>query len=230
RRLDDKSRMNREIHVRIRESVRVQFPCATRRYSVRGARGFTQWAIAQLLEVMQDLTDRNGASWPTRRPLRSAHGRHSNAGCGRRARGRATHARPRVARHHVDLRVAGGSADAPRGGEVSRPTDSPELTAIRAAGYTPDREGIHPQQHLESFNGTLQADAYSGYQAIYETGRVAEAACWAHDRTPRVRKTLAVFADALSFSTNSGQVNVDKVLITVTLQSTGASGSRASSR
>lgn len=39
---------------------------------------------------------------------------------------------------------------------------------------------IHPQQHLESFNGTLQADAYGGYQAIYETGRVAEAACWAH--------------------------------------------------
>ncbi|MGG5644757.1 MULTISPECIES: IS66 family transposase [Burkholderia] len=40
----------------------------------------------------------------------------------------------------------------------------------------------HPQQHLESFNGTLQADAYGGYQAIYETGRVAEAACWAHAR------------------------------------------------
>jgi len=48
--------------------------------------------------------------------------------------------------------------------------------------YTPDRKGIHPQQHLESFNGTLQADAYGGYQAIYETGRVAEAACWAHAR------------------------------------------------
>jgi len=48
--------------------------------------------------------------------------------------------------------------------------------------YTPDRKGIHPQQHLESFTGTLQADAYGGYQAIYETGRVAEAACWAHAR------------------------------------------------
>ncbi|MBB5429771.1 hypothetical protein HDG40_007969, partial [Paraburkholderia sp. JPY158] len=42
------------------------------------------------------------------------------------------------------------------------------------------RKGIHPRQHLESFNGTLQADAYGGYQAIYETGRVTEAACWAH--------------------------------------------------
>jgi len=48
--------------------------------------------------------------------------------------------------------------------------------------YTPDRKGIHPQQHLLAFNGTLQADAYGGYQAIYETGRVAEAACWAHAR------------------------------------------------
>jgi len=48
--------------------------------------------------------------------------------------------------------------------------------------YTPDRKGIHPQQHLEPFSGTLQADAYGGYQAIYETGRVGEAACWAHAR------------------------------------------------
>ncbi|MEM5317600.1 IS66 family transposase, partial [Paraburkholderia sp. JHI869] len=48
--------------------------------------------------------------------------------------------------------------------------------------YTPDRKGIHPQQHLDSFKGTLQADAYGGYQAIYETGGVTEAACWAHAR------------------------------------------------
>lgn len=48
--------------------------------------------------------------------------------------------------------------------------------------YTPDRKGIHPQQHLESFSGTLQADAYGGYRAIHETGRVVEAACWAHAR------------------------------------------------
>lgn len=48
--------------------------------------------------------------------------------------------------------------------------------------YTPDRKGIRPQDHLQSFSGTLQADAYGGYQAIYETGRVAEAACWAHAR------------------------------------------------
>jgi transposase len=48
--------------------------------------------------------------------------------------------------------------------------------------YTPDRKGIHPQEHLALFNGTLQADGYGGYQALYETGRVTEAACWAHAR------------------------------------------------
>lgn len=48
--------------------------------------------------------------------------------------------------------------------------------------YTPDRKGIHPQTHLAGFHGILQADAYAGFNAIYETGRVQEAACWAHAR------------------------------------------------
>lgn len=48
--------------------------------------------------------------------------------------------------------------------------------------YTPDRKGEHPQQHLARFKGTLQADAYGGYQKIYERGDVVEAACWAHAR------------------------------------------------
>jgi transposase len=33
-----------------------------------------------------------------------------------------------------------------------------------------------------AFNGTLQVDAYGGYQAIYDTGRVTAVACWAHAR------------------------------------------------
>jgi transposase len=32
------------------------------------------------------------------------------------------------------------------------------------------------------FNGILQADAYAGFNAVYEAGRVLEAACWAHAR------------------------------------------------
>jgi transposase len=48
--------------------------------------------------------------------------------------------------------------------------------------YTPDRKGEHPKTHLSSFAGTLQADAYAGFDQLYETGRIQEAACWAHVR------------------------------------------------
>jgi len=50
--------------------------------------------------------------------------------------------------------------------------------------YSPDRKGEHPQQHLTSFRGTLQADAYGGWGKLYENGRIREAACWAHARRP----------------------------------------------
>jgi transposase len=50
--------------------------------------------------------------------------------------------------------------------------------------YTPDRKGQHPQAHLSAFTGTLQADGYAGYDAVYQDGRVKEAACMAHVRRP----------------------------------------------
>jgi transposase len=48
--------------------------------------------------------------------------------------------------------------------------------------FTPDRKGEHPQRRLRDFKGILQADAYSGFNALYESGRVVEAACWTHAR------------------------------------------------
>jgi transposase len=48
--------------------------------------------------------------------------------------------------------------------------------------YSPDRRGEHPREHLRSFGGTLQADAYAGFHHLYEGGRIQEAACWAHVR------------------------------------------------
>jgi transposase len=48
--------------------------------------------------------------------------------------------------------------------------------------YSPDRRGEHPHRHLATFHGTLQADAYAGFNRLYDTGRVREAACWAHVR------------------------------------------------
>jgi transposase len=48
--------------------------------------------------------------------------------------------------------------------------------------YSPDRKGEHPQAHLRQFSGTLQADAYAGYDHLYESGSIREAGCWAHVR------------------------------------------------
>jgi transposase len=52
--------------------------------------------------------------------------------------------------------------------------------------YSADREGIHPERHLAGFTGLLQADAYGGFNRLYEPSRKAgpilEAACWAHAR------------------------------------------------
>ena len=45
-----------------------------------------------------------------------------------------------------------------------------------------DRKGIHPQNHLAAYSGVLQADAYGGYRALYESGRITEAGCLAHAR------------------------------------------------
>ena len=61
-------------------------------------------------------------------------------------------------------------------------------TAPPAALYyaSRDRRQEHPERHLRDFAGILQADAYSGYNALYDPGRekgaVASALCWAHAR------------------------------------------------
>jgi transposase len=48
--------------------------------------------------------------------------------------------------------------------------------------YTKTREGAHPRRHLAKFKGVLQADAFAGFNGLYETGKIREAACWAHAR------------------------------------------------
>lgn len=62
-----------------------------------------------------------------------------------------------------------------------RPAGDTSAPAVWFA-YSPDRKGDHPQQHLSSFRSTLQADGYAGFNSLYETGRIQEAACWAHVR------------------------------------------------
>ena len=52
--------------------------------------------------------------------------------------------------------------------------------------YSPDRAGIHPEQHLTGYSGILQADAYAGFNTLYaaerKPGPITEAGCWAHAR------------------------------------------------
>jgi transposase len=52
--------------------------------------------------------------------------------------------------------------------------------------YSRDRGGEHPEQHLASYAGLMQADAYAGFNRLYEASRkpkpIVEAACWAHAR------------------------------------------------
>jgi transposase len=54
--------------------------------------------------------------------------------------------------------------------------------------YSRDRGGAHPQAHLASYAGILQADAFGGYAKLYEPqrqpGPIQEAPCWVHARRP----------------------------------------------
>lgn len=82
-----------------------------------------------------------------------------------------------------------------------RPSGAAEPPAMWLR-YTPDRKGVHPAEHLKDFHGILQADGYAGYERLYESGRITEAACWAHvrrkfhdieqaDRSPIAAEALA---------------------------------------
>ena len=49
-----------------------------------------------------------------------------------------------------------------------------------------DRRQEHPERHLRGFIGILQADAYSGYNGLYDpsraSGAITSALCWSHAR------------------------------------------------
>lgn len=52
--------------------------------------------------------------------------------------------------------------------------------------FSRDRAGEHPTEHLRGWCGILQADAYAGYNQLYDAtrqpGPVASALCWSHAR------------------------------------------------
>ncbi len=48
--------------------------------------------------------------------------------------------------------------------------------------FSRTREGKHVRAFLGAYQGVIQADAFSGYDGVYEGGRVLELGCWAHCR------------------------------------------------
>src|SRR5437764_1861281 len=66
-----------------------------------------------------------------------------------------------------------------------RPFGGPAAPAA-ALFYSPDRGGEHPEQHLANYAGLMQADAYAGFNKLYQAtrtpGPTVEAARWAHTR------------------------------------------------
>src|SRR5689334_4897827 len=66
-----------------------------------------------------------------------------------------------------------------------RPFAGPDPPAA-AFFYSRDRGGEHPEQHLAGYAGLMQADAYAGFNRLYEASRkpapITEVACWSHAR------------------------------------------------
>lgn len=77
--------------------------------------------------------------------------------------------------------------------------------------YSPDRGGDHPERHLATYHGILQADVYVGFTAIYEQpnrkpGVIVEAACWAH-----ARRKLFELADVTSKARNKSAAIISPI-------------------
>ena len=83
--------------------------------------------------------------------------------------------------------------------------------------YSRDRGGEHPQRHLKSFTGILQADAYGGYGKLYEPGRspglIFEAACWSH-----ARRKFFVLADVESSARKKARGGTPSIISPIALE------------
>lgn len=76
--------------------------------------------------------------------------------------------------------------------------------------YSPDRASIHPERHLAGYYGTLQADAYAGFNVLYEPERkprpITEAGCWAH-----ARRKLFELADIAAQARNQKPTTISPI-------------------
>jgi transposase len=70
--------------------------------------------------------------------------------------------------------------------------------------FTDSRESAHPVRFLKGYRGYLQADAYSGFEALYRSGEILAVGCWAHCRRrffeiTKTHKPPGLAAEALAW-------------------------------
>ncbi len=86
--------------------------------------------------------------------------------------------------------------------------------------YTPSRKRDGPQSWLAGFTGFLQADAYGGYDGIFQSQNVTEVACWAHARRKfydaqdsdelRATQMLALIAELYAVEREAKEAGLDE--------------------
>jgi transposase len=87
--------------------------------------------------------------------------------------------------------LAMGKSDTGRCATIGRSVARPPPAAIFY--YSRDRTGEHPKAHLANYAGIFQAEAYSGYNKLYEPDRkpgpILEAACCVLPRPAILRRS-----------------------------------------
>lgn len=131
------------------------------------ARDGVELAVSTLTDIVA------GAAWLLT-PLAQAMGRYVLSGS-------------KIHGDDTPIRVLGGARNKAKTGRLwvyVRDDRAGGDTAPAAVWfqYSADRKGEHPRRHLRDFEGILQADAFSGYNRLFEDGRIVEAACWSHAR------------------------------------------------
>lgn len=131
------------------------------------ARDGVEIAVSTLSDIV------GGAAWLLT-PLAQAMGRYVLAGS-------------KVHGDDTPIRVLGGAKNQARTGRLwvyvrdDRASGDTSPAAVWFQ-YSADRKGEHPRRHLRNFEGILQADAFAGYNRLFDDGRIVEAACWSHAR------------------------------------------------
>ena len=148
-RLNDRSRMSREVHVRFWESVGVRFPRATQLPLHRLSRIYGRDDVVIDPSTMAGWV---GQSEKLFDPLVAALGRYVLAG-------------EKVHADDTPVAVLDPGRGRTKTGRLwvyvrdDRPAGSTQAPAAWYR-YSPNRKGEHPQSHLANHSGILQADAY----------------------------------------------------------------------